>query len=94
MAPMHPDIKKLNKDDPPPPGCRHPAYEVTGKGNCWYVSYINEGKWLQPVRSFPNESSAYRYILDVLYYGEALWLARTKTFTNKRWNESCRDDLG
>jgi len=67
---MHKDIKKLNKQDPPPEGCVHPAYEVTGSGNSWYVSYLNGGKWNMSIRTFPSEAAAYRHILDILYYGE------------------------
>lgn len=67
---MHKDIKKLNKQDPPPKGCRHPAYEVTGRGNEWSVAYLNSGLWNMPIRTFPSEGAAYRYILDVLYYEE------------------------
>lgn len=69
---MHPDIKKLNKQDPPPKGYMHPAYEVTGNGNKWHASYLNGGKWNMSVRTFPSEGSAYRYILDILYYEKVL----------------------
>lgn len=67
---MHKDIKKLNKEDPPPEGYCHPAYEVTGRGNSWHVSYLNDGKWNMSVETFPSEATAYRHILDILYYGE------------------------
>lgn len=67
---MHPDIKKLNKQDPPPKGCRHPAYEVTGSGTRWNVAYLNKGSWNMCTETFRSEGAAYRYILDVLYYEE------------------------
>lgn len=67
---MHPDIKKLNQEDPPPKGCRHPAYEVTGSGNRWNASYLNGGKWHMSVKTFPSDVAAYRHILDTLYYGD------------------------
>ena len=67
---MHKDIKKLNKQDPPPKGCRHPGYEVTRMGNKWVVAYLNNGAWNMPVRKFPSEVAAYMFILDVLYYGD------------------------
>jgi hypothetical protein len=67
---MHKDIKKLNRQDPPPKGYRHPAYEVTGGDNSWHVSYLNDGNWNMSVKMFPSEAAAYRYILNILYYGE------------------------
>lgn len=67
---MHRDIKRLNKKDPPPEGCRHPAYEVYKVGSGWRASFINGGDWNMLCISFPTEASAYRYILDQLYYGD------------------------
>ena len=67
---MHPDIKELNKQDPPPKGYKHPAYEVTGKGGHFSVAYLLGGKWWQPVHSFQSERQAFEYILDKLYYGD------------------------
>lgn len=71
---MHKDIRKLNKEDPPPKGYRHPAYEVTpARGSRigeFTVAYLNDGKWNMPVRSFPTERAAFSFILDQLYYGD------------------------
>lgn len=74
---MHPDIKRLNKEDPPPKGFRHPAYEVTNNGGCschgkaeWSVSFLNDGTWNMSTITFATEAAAYRHILDILYYGE------------------------
>ncbi len=80
MSRIHPDIKKLNKKDPPPKGHKHPTYEVSMPTNAlregeysvgeYSVAYLNNGKWNMPVRMFKTEREAFSFILDKLYYGD------------------------
>lgn len=62
-------LKKLNKEEPPPKGYKHPAYEVTGSNGCYHVAYLYDGQWVMPIREFKSERQAFCYILDKLYYG-------------------------
>ena len=66
---MHPDIKKLNTEDPPPKGYKHPAYEITGSKNHWSISYLDNGYWNMPINFHLSEAAALRWLLDYFYYG-------------------------
>lgn len=66
---MHPDIRKLNKKDPPPEGHQHPAYELQETiCHTWTIAYLDKGKWNMPTRTFETEALALRWLLDKLYY--------------------------
>ena len=67
---MHLDIKRLNKEDPPPKGCKHPAYEVMGRNDYWTIGYLHNGVWNMPIRTFKSEANALCFVLDILYYGD------------------------
>lgn len=60
---MHPDIKRLNKQEPHPKGYNHPAYQLSGSGNSWSILYLDDGNWNMPIRSFTSKELALCYVL-------------------------------
>ncbi len=69
----HPDIRKLNREGPPPKGCRHLAYSVTrnaGSSGGYHAAYLLNGNWNMSTKYFPTERAAFQHILDMLYYGD------------------------
>ena len=63
------DIPNLNKKEPPPEGFSHPAYEVSGGGKNFSLSYLEEENWMMSTITFKSEVGALKYLLDRIYYG-------------------------